>query len=138
MTGHGTGAGPADDWPWVEYLGQPECWQLLSECAVGRVGVVVDSAPEIYPVNHVVDNHTIVFRTDPGNKLWGLDRTPSRLHRIGGSHAPRALFDQTRPADRRRALGRASTGSGTAPRPRPQRRPPQQRPRASLWSPGAT
>jgi nitroimidazol reductase NimA-like FMN-containing flavoprotein (pyridoxamine 5'-phosphate oxidase superfamily) len=72
------GDGPgAERRPWVEYLGEAECWELLAGCAVGRIGVLVDSAPEIYPVNHVVDGRTIVFRTDPGNKLRGLDRSPS-------------------------------------------------------------
>ena len=49
-------------------------WRASS---VGRVGVLVDSAPEIYPVNFVVDGHSVVFRTDPGSKLRGLDRSPS-------------------------------------------------------------
>ena len=62
---------------WLEHLSAPECWHLLALSAVGRVGVLVDSAPEIYPVNFVVDEQTIVFRTDPGNKLRGLDRSPS-------------------------------------------------------------
>ena len=62
---------------WVEHLSAPECWHLLSLSSIGRVGVLVDSAPEIYPVNFVVDEHTIVFRTGPGSKLRGLDRSPS-------------------------------------------------------------
>jgi nitroimidazol reductase NimA-like FMN-containing flavoprotein (pyridoxamine 5'-phosphate oxidase superfamily) len=39
--------------------------------------VLVDSAPEIYPVNHVAVGETIVFRTDPGAKLRGLVRSPA-------------------------------------------------------------
>lgn len=66
-----------DSHVWVEHLDERECWRLLTRHRVGRVGVLVDSAPEIYPVNHVPDNGTIVFRTDPGNKLYGLDRSPS-------------------------------------------------------------
>jgi len=62
---------------WLEYIQPPACWDLLSSAHVGRVGVVVDSAPEIYPVNFVVDQQSIVFRTDPGSKLRGLDRSPS-------------------------------------------------------------
>jgi nitroimidazol reductase NimA-like FMN-containing flavoprotein (pyridoxamine 5'-phosphate oxidase superfamily) len=61
---------------WMEYLGPPECWSLLSLHPVGRVGVLVDGAPEVYPVNHAVDGATIVFRTDPGNKLRALERSP--------------------------------------------------------------
>ena len=62
---------------WLEHLSLDECWEALAQSSVGRVGVVVDSAPEIYPVNFVVDGHSVVFRTDPGNKLRGLDRSPS-------------------------------------------------------------
>jgi nitroimidazol reductase NimA-like FMN-containing flavoprotein (pyridoxamine 5'-phosphate oxidase superfamily) len=63
--------------PWIEYLSPAECWKLLSLHPVGRVGVIVDSAPEIYPVNHVVDRQSVVFRTDAGNKLRGLERSPA-------------------------------------------------------------
>ena len=63
--------------PWMEYLSTAECWRLLSLHPVGRVGVIVDSAPEIYPVNHVVDQQSVVFTTDAGNKLRGLERSPA-------------------------------------------------------------
>ena len=70
---------------WVEYLTPEECWEALDHAYVGRIGVVVDSAPEIYPVNHVVDGRTIVFRTDPGSKLHGMTRTPSVCFEIDGA-----------------------------------------------------
>jgi nitroimidazol reductase NimA-like FMN-containing flavoprotein (pyridoxamine 5'-phosphate oxidase superfamily) len=54
----------------------------LARCSVGRVGVLVDSAPEVYPVNHVVDEQTIVFRTNSGNKLRGIDRSPSVCYEV--------------------------------------------------------
>lgn len=69
--------GVVDGRTWLEHLAPPECWRLLSLSGVGRIGVLVDSAPEIYPVNFVVDGQTIVFRTDPGNKLRGLERSPA-------------------------------------------------------------
>lgn len=59
--------------PWIEYLSDDECWHLLSLHAIGRVGVLVNGAPEIYPVNFSADGRSIVFRTDPGNKLRGLE-----------------------------------------------------------------
>jgi hypothetical protein len=62
---------------WLEHLSPVECWRLLAAKPVGRLGVLVDSAPEVYPVNHVVDGASIVFRTDPGTKLRALDRSPS-------------------------------------------------------------
>ena len=62
---------------WLEYIPPATCWDLLAEAKIGRFGVLVDSAPEIYPVNFVVDGRTIVFRTDGGSKLRGLRRSPS-------------------------------------------------------------
>jgi nitroimidazol reductase NimA-like FMN-containing flavoprotein (pyridoxamine 5'-phosphate oxidase superfamily) len=36
---------------------------------VGRLAVSVDGSPDIFPVNHVVDHGSIVFRTTAGTKL---------------------------------------------------------------------
>ena len=69
---------------WLERLNQRDCWQLLATTPVGRIGVLNDSAPEIYPVNHVVDGHTIVFRTEPGSKLRGLLRSPAVCFEVDG------------------------------------------------------
>jgi uncharacterized protein len=68
----------------IEFLGPDECWRLLAGTPVGRIGVLADSAPEIYPVNHVVDGQTLVFRTDPGTKLRSLLRTPLVCYEIDG------------------------------------------------------
>ena len=48
---------------WMEHLSL-KVRDLLASTPVGRIGV--DSAPEVYPVNHRVDGETILFRTDPG------------------------------------------------------------------------
>ena len=56
---------------WMEHLPQRECWDLLASTPVGRIGVLVDSAPEIYPVNHAVDGQTIVFRTERARSCVG-------------------------------------------------------------------
>ena len=69
---------------WVEHLSLRECWDLLAETQVGRIGVLSDSAPEIYPVNHVVDRGTIVFRTDPGTKLRSVLRSPAVCYQVDG------------------------------------------------------
>ena len=53
----------------VEVLSHRECWTLLRESVVGRLAVTVDGAPDIFPVNHIVDHGTIVFRTSAGTKL---------------------------------------------------------------------
>lgn len=68
----------------LEYLDEAECWRLLAQEPVGRVGVIFDSGPEVYPVNHRVDGGTIVFRTDPGSKLEALAKTPSVCYEVDG------------------------------------------------------
>ncbi len=50
-------------------LSRSECWTLLAGPAVGRLGIVVDGAPEVYPVNYVVDGETVVYRADGASRL---------------------------------------------------------------------
>ena len=69
---------------WLERLNERDCWDLLAATPVGRIGVLNDSAPEVYPVNHVVDDRTIVFRTEPGSKLRGLLRSPAVCYEVDG------------------------------------------------------
>ena len=69
---------------WMEHLARDQCWGLLETTPIGRIGVLVDSAPEIYPVNFVVDDRTIVFRTELGQKLRGLDRSPAVCFEVDG------------------------------------------------------
>lgn len=72
------------DCTWVEHLASGQCWDRLASVTVGRLGVLVDSAPEVYPVNFVLDAHTVVFRTDAGSKLRGVDRNPSVCFEVDG------------------------------------------------------
>ena len=53
----------------LKRLSQSRCWELLADATVGRLGVVFNGAPDIYPVNHAVIDDTIVIRTAPGTKL---------------------------------------------------------------------
>jgi uncharacterized protein len=46
-----------------------ECWSLVRSAEVGRLAVAIMDRPDIFPVNHVVDGGTIVFRTAEGTKL---------------------------------------------------------------------
>lgn len=55
----------------VEELSPDACWDLLGATEVGRLAVVVDGCPEIFPLNYVVDRRTIVFRSGPGTKVSG-------------------------------------------------------------------
>lgn len=62
---------------WMEHLSTETCWELLKTTPVGRVVVTVDGAPEIYPVNFVVVDRSVAFRSAPGSKLHGLERFPT-------------------------------------------------------------
>ena len=53
----------------MTHLGENDCWALMRTVEVGRLAVVVEGEPEIFPVNYVVDHGTIVFRTADGTKL---------------------------------------------------------------------
>ena len=53
----------------LEVLDEDECLTLLASADVGRVGVVVDGQPLIFPVNHVLEGRSIIVRTDAGTML---------------------------------------------------------------------
>lgn len=53
----------------IEILDPTTCWDLLAIAPVGRLAVAIAGRPDIFPVNHVVDDHTVVFRTLEGTKL---------------------------------------------------------------------
>jgi len=68
-------ADPADPRPnRIEELTRSECFGLLAGGNLGRVAVVDDYGPVIFPVNFVLDSHTVVFRTEPGTKLQAAGR----------------------------------------------------------------
>ena len=50
-------------------LDEAESLARLRSAAVGRLGVIVDGRPDIFPVNFVVDRGAVVFRTAEGTKL---------------------------------------------------------------------
>ncbi|HVL07293.1 MAG TPA: pyridoxamine 5'-phosphate oxidase family protein [Acidimicrobiales bacterium] len=55
----------------LEVLDEGECLALLGAAEVGRVGVVVDGQPLIFPVNHVLEGRSILVRTDSSRMLGG-------------------------------------------------------------------
>ena len=53
-----------------DILTASQCWGRLREAVVGRLAVVIEGdQPDIFPVNHVVDHSSVVFRTAEGAKL---------------------------------------------------------------------
>lgn len=53
----------------IEELDQSACWARLGTRRVGRLAVSVSNRPDIFPVNYVVDDGTVVVQTAPGFKL---------------------------------------------------------------------
>jgi nitroimidazol reductase NimA-like FMN-containing flavoprotein (pyridoxamine 5'-phosphate oxidase superfamily) len=53
----------------LEVLDRATCLRLLATNHMGRIGVIVDSRPAIFPINYVLDGERVVFRTAPGTKL---------------------------------------------------------------------
>lgn len=58
-----------DDAP-ITVLSEEESWDLLSGSALGRLVTTVGDQLEIFPVNFVVQNRTLLFRTAEGTKLF--------------------------------------------------------------------
>jgi nitroimidazol reductase NimA-like FMN-containing flavoprotein (pyridoxamine 5'-phosphate oxidase superfamily) len=46
-----------------------QCWELLRSSEVGRLAVSIGNHPDIFPVNFVVEQGSVVFRTAEGTKL---------------------------------------------------------------------
>lgn len=53
----------------LEDLEHEECLALLATVPVGRVGISSEALPAILPVNFVLHDGSILFRTVPGTKL---------------------------------------------------------------------
>jgi hypothetical protein len=60
---------PADPGQELEEIGEDECFALLERQNLGRLAVVREGRPEIFPVNYAMDGRTITIRTGGGVKL---------------------------------------------------------------------
>ena len=73
----------------LELLPPAECWRLLREHQLGRVGFVAGGEPLILPVNYAVLERSIVFRTADGTKLHALSSWPVVAFEIDGAEDDR-------------------------------------------------
>jgi nitroimidazol reductase NimA-like FMN-containing flavoprotein (pyridoxamine 5'-phosphate oxidase superfamily) len=71
---------------WQE-LTKSECFELLAQEHLGRVAVVDDLGPVVFPVNFVLDRHMVIFRTDTGTKLDAACRGSRVAFEIDGTDA---------------------------------------------------
>ena len=56
----------------IDELTTDDCWRLLAEAVVGRLCFVTDGEPAVLPVNHLVNDLSIVIRTAPSGSLERL------------------------------------------------------------------
>lgn len=61
----GSEAGP------VAAMSEPESWARLASSTFGRLAISVGDQPDVFPVNFVVQNRSILIRTAEGTKLAG-------------------------------------------------------------------
>jgi uncharacterized protein len=54
----------------VTILSEDESWRRLSGVALGRLVTSFAGEPEIFPVNFVVQDRTVLFRSSEGTKLF--------------------------------------------------------------------
>jgi uncharacterized protein len=60
---------PADSKPELEVIREAECLEILDQHSLGRLAIVVDGQPQIFPVNYAVSGRIISLRTAAGTKL---------------------------------------------------------------------
>jgi hypothetical protein len=92
----------------VEHIPPDECLDLLSTMSIGRIAVASPGGPPlVVPVNYIVDDESVVFRSDPGTKLDLLRSLPvsfqvdliDPFHRTGWSVLIQGVAVETVPVD---------------------------------------
>jgi hypothetical protein len=68
----------------IENLAPDECWKYLRSSYIGRLAVINGAAPEIFPVNFMVVEETVVFRTAPGTNLRALLKGTAAAFEVDG------------------------------------------------------
>jgi len=74
----------------IRELSDAECWDLLGRAPIGRLALAVRGEVDIFPINFVVSDGAVYFRTAPGTKLVELtinDRVALEVDEFGPSEA---------------------------------------------------
>ena len=61
---------------WLTNLPQEECSALLAQAVVGRLGVVIEGKPEVFPICHVYADGCVFFPTNEGTKMHAALQWP--------------------------------------------------------------
>jgi uncharacterized protein len=73
----------------IRILDLAECWALLQRQALGRLAVRDGDGVDIFPVNYLVHDSAIYFRSAPGAKLVDLTKHAAVAFEIDGELAHR-------------------------------------------------
>lgn len=68
----------------VEVLGDRECWELLELAPMGRIALTAAGEVDIFPINFVLHEGALYFRTAPSTKLVELAINPRVAVEIDG------------------------------------------------------
>ncbi len=71
----------------VRTLDAEECWRLLTEQDLGRLAIRARDGVDVFPVNYLVHDRVLYFRSAPGSKLIDLTRAPAVAFEIDGQLA---------------------------------------------------
>jgi nitroimidazol reductase NimA-like FMN-containing flavoprotein (pyridoxamine 5'-phosphate oxidase superfamily) len=68
----------------TESLTKEACWGLLGAAQIGRLAVTASDGVDIYPINYMVTDGLIYFRSAPGRKLVNLTSNPIVAFEVDG------------------------------------------------------
>jgi nitroimidazol reductase NimA-like FMN-containing flavoprotein (pyridoxamine 5'-phosphate oxidase superfamily) len=106
----------------LQTLSAEECERLLGTQQIGRLGVIAEHYPLIFPVNYALDRQIIVLRMDEGTKLaaanhanvtFEVDQIDQRS-RTGWSVLIRGLAEEVTSSHRAKLIDR-TRAAGTDP-----------------------
>lgn len=66
----------------VTVLSDDQCWEALRSAEFGRLAYVLGDEINLVPVNYVVDETSLLFRTAEGSKLLGVVMHPEVVFEI--------------------------------------------------------
>ncbi|SFN55035.1 pyridoxamine 5'-phosphate oxidase family protein [Mycetocola miduiensis] len=69
----------------VESLDLSQCWRLLASNDLARLAVVDNLGADIFPINYLVKDEQVFFRSAPGSKIVSLTENPAVALEIDGT-----------------------------------------------------
>lgn len=68
----------------VEELDPVACFQLLAKHSVGRLAITDEAGVDVFPVNYVLHDQVLYFRSGPGTKMLRLTASPQVAFEVDG------------------------------------------------------